>query len=211
MNRRLLLIDLALKVALILALLHAVAFPDLPQYDGKGIGSRLILYPISTYLVPIVWWLVRRKRPTPYPYLIDICVVLPFLIDTLGNTANLYNTVGWWDDAMHFVTWVPWVVAFGLFIRNRAHLRRFDVGAMTAGFGAITHILWEIAEYYAFIKSNPNEYNSAYTDTLGDLALSLSGSLFGGLLVATVLWNLSGRLARRDPTESLGGVRIASI
>ena len=203
-NRRLLWIDLACKAALILALLHAVAFPDLPQYDGKGIGSRLFLYPISTYLVPIVWWIVRRKRPgLAYPYLIDICVCLPFMIDTLGNTFNLYNTIEWWDDVMHFVTWVPWVCAFGLLIRGRPHLHRFDAWVMTAGFGAKTHILWEIAEYFAFIKGNPNEYESAYKDTLGDLALSLCGSLFGSLLVATVVWNLGRNRVDDRPPEGL--------
>jgi hypothetical protein len=33
--------------------------------------------------------------------------VLPFLFDTAGNAANLYDTVSWWDDAMHVATWIP--------------------------------------------------------------------------------------------------------
>src|SRR5437763_1095393 len=109
MNRRLLTIDLALKGALAALLLHAVAFPDLPQYQGKGIGWRLFLYPISSILVPMVWFVMRRRGrgPANYPYLIDIFIGLPFLIDTAGNTANLYDRIDWWDDVMHFVTWVP--------------------------------------------------------------------------------------------------------
>ncbi|MEO8698122.1 MAG: hypothetical protein ABI658_31790, partial [Acidimicrobiales bacterium] len=113
MNRRLLTIDLVLKAVLVLLLLHAVVFPDLPQYQGKGIGWRLLLYPVSAYLVPLVWFVMRRRGGArgDYPYLIDICVGLPFLIDTAGNSVNLYDTLTWWDDAMHFVTWVPWVLA----------------------------------------------------------------------------------------------------
>ena len=204
-------LNLAVKVALVALLLHAVVFPDLPQYQGKGITERLILYPTSIWLVPVVWWLVwrRRGRALPYPHLIDLCVALPFTIDTAGNTANLYDTVAWWDDVMHFVTWVPWVVAFGLAVRERAHLRRLDVAFLTIGFGAATHIVWELLEYWAFIRDNPNEYESAYRDTMGDLVMSGSGSIAGGVLVATVLWSV-GRL-RRSGAQGDAGPGGASV
>ena len=210
MNRRLLTIDLVLKAALVLLLLHAVVFPDLEQYQGKGIGWRLLLYPISSILVPLIWLAVRRHVApgTDYPYLIDICVGLPFLIDTAGNAANFYDTIDWWDDVMHFVTWVPWVLAFGLAVRRRPNLRRFDVAAITIGFGAVTHILWELMEYVTFIKDNPNESATAYGDTMGDLTMSLLGSITGGVLVATVLWGLGGA-ARPAVVTPDGANRVA--
>jgi hypothetical protein len=34
-----------------------------------------------------------------YAYVLDILIGLPFLIDTAGNALNLYDTIGWWDDA----------------------------------------------------------------------------------------------------------------
>lgn len=184
-------LDLVAKTALLLLLLHAVFFPDLPQYHGKGIGARLATYPLSALIVPGLWFAGRRRwRGRPYPYLIDLCAVAPFLLDTLGNALNFYDTITWWDDVMHYLTWIPWVTAFGLAIRYRAHLRRWDVAAITIGFGAVTHIAWELLEYVTFIRTNPNEFSSAYTDTLGDLLLSLCGSVTGGLLVATCLWRL---------------------
>ncbi len=193
--------NLVVKVVLIALLLHAVAFPDLPQYQGKGIVPRLILYPVSIWLVPLVWWLVwrRRDRPMPYPHLIDLLVALPFTIDTGGNALNLYDTIDWWDDLMHFVTWVPWVVAFGLVIRERPHLHRADVAAITIGFGAVTHIIWEVVEYLAFIRNNTSELAGAYRDTIGDLVMSLCGSITGGVLVATVLFGV----ARLRPLTTL--------
>ena len=208
MTKRLLTIDLVLKAALVVLLLHALVFPDLPQYQGKGIGWRLLLYPISSILVPVVWYGMRRRLAddAEYPYLIDICVGLPFLIDTAGNSANLYDSVKWWDDAMHFVTWVPWVLAFGLAVRRRPNLRRFDVAAITIGFGAATHIAWELLEYVAFIRDNPNEYETAYGDTMGDLTMSLLGSITGGLLVATVLWGLSGGVGAAGSRPSVNQV-----
>src|SRR4051812_37847295 len=189
-------VNIAAKVALVVLLLHAVVFPDLPQYDGKGIATRLAMYPISALIVPAIW-LVRWRRGLStdnYPHLIDLCIVAPFLIDTAGNAANLYDTVGWWDDLMHFVTWVPWVTAFGLFLLRRyRYLGRVVIAGLTLGFGAVTHILWEIGEYFAFIKGNPDELATAYKDTVGDLAMSLMGSLVGALLVSTVLWRLGSR------------------
>ena len=184
-------VDLAAKVALILLLLHAVAFPDLPQYFEKGIGTRLVTYPISTILVPVVWLaLGRRRAGWRYPSLLDLCVVAPFLIDTAGNAANLYNTIDWWDDVMHAVTWIPWVTGFGLLLRYGKR-PKLDLFGLTAGFGAVTHILWEVFEYLSFVRGNPTEAATAYQDTIGDLCLSLSGSFVGAALVATVLYKLS--------------------
>ena len=201
--RRLAILNVAAKIALVLLLLHAVVFPDLPQYDGKGIVTRLATYPISALIVPVVWlvrWRLGRST-ADYPHLIDLCVVAPFLIDTAGNAANLYDTISWWDDVMHFVTWVPWVTAFGLFLLRRSrYLGRVVIGALTLGFGAVTHIIWEIAEYFAFIKGNSNELATAYKDTIGDLAMSLTGSVAGALLVSTLLWRIGNRRAAAATT-----------
>jgi hypothetical protein len=98
--------------------------------------------------------------------------------------------VVWWDDVMHFVTWVPWVVGFGLALRYIDGLARWTVFGLTVGFGAVTHIVWELMEYVAFIRTNPDELESAYRDTMGDLTLSLAGSITGAALCATVLWTL---------------------
>ena len=48
--------------------------------------------------------------------------------------------------------------------------------AYVVGFGAVTAILWEIAEYFAFIRFS-EELETAYVDTLGDMTLGLTGSV----------------------------------
>jgi glycopeptide antibiotics resistance protein len=197
------------KLALIALLVHGVVDPDLPQYQGKGMGWRLLTYPLSTLVVPVVWFAwtrspTRRERAGAYPHLIDICVVAPFLIDTAGNAANLYDTIGWWDDAMHIVTWIPWVTAVGLALR-RLPLGRLNVAALTVGFGAVTHIIWEVLEYLTFVRGNPSEAATAYEDTIGDLVASLSGSIIGAILVVTVLWNLGAPTPVGDAKDATGG------
>ena len=116
--RILLKINIAVKVLLLAFLLHAVVFSDLAQYQGKGMGWRLVLYPLTAAIVPVVW-LLRGRRPRPYPHHIDIVVALPFLLDTAGNTFNLFDTITWWDDFMHALNWIPWVMVAGFVARYR--------------------------------------------------------------------------------------------
>ena len=142
-ERRLLVVDLAVKFTLVALLLFG-AFSGLDRFEGKAMTGRALVYPIAVVIVPAVWWLWFRR--TRYPYALDILLALPFLIDTAGTALDLYDTVSWWDDANHFVNWPP----------------------------------------PAFIRDNPDEYETAYTDTIGDLALSLTGSFFAALSTAVL-------------------------
>jgi len=188
-------IDVALKTALSGQLAVAVAWPDLPQFEGKAFAGRAIAYPIAVLLVPAIWWLLRRRRPIEFPYALDILWTLPFLIDVSGNTADLYDTIGWWDDANHFVNWGILVAAFGQLL-IRLPLGRLEAAALAIGFGAVTALLWEFGEYLTFIRFNEEEFRTAYTDTLGDLALGLGGSVVAAVLTATVLWPVRSSASR---------------
>jgi hypothetical protein len=95
-------LDLGVKVTLILLLAFG-AFSGLERFAGKAFGWRLIGYSVAALLVPAIW--AARGRRSPYPYAADTLFVLPFLIDTIGNALNLYDTIDWWDDANHFVNW----------------------------------------------------------------------------------------------------------
>ena len=180
-------LNLAVKAALVGLLLLAVVRPDLPQFEGKAMAGRALTYPLAALVIPAGWWLVRRRgRPAAYPYAADILLVLPFLIDTVGNALDLYDTVDWWDDANHLVNWSILTAGFGQLLLHLP-LGRLTVGALALGFGAVTAILWEFAEYFAFARDSP-ELRTAYTDTLGDLALGLTGSCLAATLTAWLLW-----------------------
>jgi hypothetical protein len=117
----------------------------------------------------------------------DILLVSPFLVDVVGNALDLYDTIGWWDDLNHFVNWALLSLAVGLLVR-RLGLPRFEAFAIVVGFGAVAAILWELAEYVAFIRNSP-ELETAYEDTLGDMLLGLTGSAAAGILTATTRAN----------------------
>jgi hypothetical protein len=175
----------AVKAALVALLVFAVARPDLPQFSGKAMVGRALTYPLAALLVPAVV-LVRRRRgiATRYPYDVDILIVLPFLIDVVGNALNLYDTISWWDDLNHAVNWALLVGGVGcLVVRSRLGIL---VGAgLMIGFGTVTAVLWEFAEYWTFIRHS-SELATAYTDTLGDLALGMAGTCVATALTAWI-------------------------
>ncbi|MBE2317523.1 hypothetical protein DVA67_016185 [Solirubrobacter sp. CPCC 204708] len=174
-------LNLAAKVALIGLLLFAIVRPDLPQFAGKAMTTRLFTFGISAVLLPLIWLVLRPRRP--YPHAIDLCLLAPFLLDTAGNALDLYGAVEWFDDAMHYLNWIPWTTAFGLALAEFAPpVPRWALFGLVLGFGAVTHILWELAEFFTFIRGGPEEA-TAYRDTLGDLTLSLCGSVTGALIV----------------------------
>jgi hypothetical protein len=175
-------LDVAVKASLILLLAFG-AFSGLERFAGKAFGWRLLGYSIAAFVVPAIW--AARGRRSSYPYASDILFVLPFLIDTIGNALDLYDTIDWWDDANHFVNWALLSGALAAALA-RTHIRGLELFGLVVGFGGVTAILWEIGEYFAFIR-NSSELSTAYTDTLGDMALGLSGSTVTATIAVLVL------------------------
>ena len=141
-------LDAAFKIALV-GLLAFGAFSGLDQFEGKAFGWRLVFYPLAAIVVPLGWWLAGR--PKPYPYALDILLVSPFLVDVVGNALDLYDSISWWDDLNHFVNWGLLCLAVGQLVLRFA-LPRFAMFLIVVGVGAIAAILWELGEYFAFIR-----------------------------------------------------------
>jgi hypothetical protein len=177
-GRILLFLNLAAKLLLLLLLFHAMTNLELDRFAGKAMTARAFLYPISIVAIPIGWAL-RGRRP-PYPHLADFLLATPFIIDLAGNALDLYNTVVWFDDAAHAVTFLLLVLSIGSLIL-RLGLEPWNAAALAIGFGAVAHILWEIVEFVAMWIGSPG-LQLTYGDTIGDLALSLCGTVIAGLV-----------------------------
>ncbi len=153
--------------------------------------------------MPAAWWLVRRRGGRPaYPYALDILLVMPFLIDVAGNALDLYDTVEAWDDLNHLVNWALLTAAFGQLLL-RLPVPRLAALGLGIGFGAVTAVLWELAEYVTFIRNSP-ELETAYTDTLGDLTLGLCGSVVAALVTVTLLWPRAADGRSRSAPDAAG-------
>ncbi|MEU4289836.1 hypothetical protein AB0E63_16550 [Kribbella sp. NPDC026596] len=178
---------LAAKVLLFVLLLLALIWPDLSGIKGKASTARLIVYPIGAMVLPLWWWAYGRTRSKlhkSFPWTADLLMTLPWLIDLIGNRLNLFDTVDWWDDAMHFLLW-GFLTAGVLLAFAPRNLSRGLTAFVALGFGATAAVVWELGEYVAFVRNSP-ELQSAYTDTLGDLALGTLGALLAGLLLYEV-------------------------
>lgn len=171
-------LNLAAKFFLVALLAYGMANLELERFAGKALPARALLYPVSIVVIPIVWAL-RGRRP-PYPHLADLLLPMPFIIDVLGNALDLYNTVIWFDDAAHAATFMLLVLAVGSLIL-RLGLEPWVAAALSIGFGAVSHILWEIIEFVAMWYGSPG-LQLTYGDTIGDLALSLCGTVIAGLI-----------------------------
>jgi hypothetical protein len=155
--------------------------PGIERFADKAFGARLIAYPVMMLLTPAIWWLVNRGRRKRPPYVAFALIMLPFLVDVTGNSLDLYDTVVWWDDFNHFVNWV--FLCLGLALVIAPTLRpAWVLVALVTGFGCVLALGWELGEWYTFIRHG-TELDTAYEDTLGDMALGTLGSLVAGFLV----------------------------
>jgi len=177
------------KTALVILLLFALLLPDLAGTKGKAAGARLVVYPLGMLAVPLWWWAYGRRRMSRaghqlgFPWAADLLVTLPWFLDTLGNRLNLFDTVSWFDDAMHFVNWLLLTAGVLLAWRLRRTVSRGLVLMSGLGFGVTAAVMWELGEYAAFLRGSP-ELVTAYTDTLGDLSLGTAGALVAATVVA---------------------------
>ena len=168
----------AVRIALVLALAFSVAFPDLPQFEGKGMAFRAPFFLLPMAAVPVGWRL--RGGHEPYPFIADALVISPFLVDTLGNAFNFYNSFDSTDDVLHFVNWVLLVAGITLLLL-RTYLRPLAAGALAYGIGAAAIIWWEAAEWL-IQELGTAGLELTYGDTIGDLLLSSTGGAVGAAL-----------------------------
>ncbi|QMW67913.1 hypothetical protein H4N58_08715 [Mumia sp. ZJ1417] len=189
-------LDVAAKILLVVLLVVAVAYPDLGNLRDKAMGFRAVAYPLGAAIVPLLWWWLWRPRGRAYPWLGDLLVTLPWLTDTLGNRLDLFDSVRWFDDWMHFMNWGLLTAGFVVLTLPRDAALGAVVERALA-FGPVTAIGWELGEYVAFVRHSP-ELETAYTDTLGDLSLGSLGAVIGALLVHAAV--RSGRVHEEPVT-----------
>ena len=168
------------KGALVLLLAFAVLYPDQANLRDKAAGMRAVGYPLISFTLPVLWWTLWRDRIS-FPWVSDLLITITCFTDILGNRMDLYDTVVWFDDWMHFMNTGLLAAAFILLTLPR------DVGLgrvleRALAFGATAAIAWEVAEFFAFI-SRSTERQFAYADTLGDLSLGCAGAVVAALVL----------------------------
>jgi hypothetical protein len=185
------------KAALVLLLVLALLLPDSAHLRDKGAGVRAVVYPVMAFGIPVMWCAWWRERVS-FPWLPDLMVTITCFSDILGNRIDLYDTVVWFDDWMHFMNTGLLAAALVLLTMPRTTpLPR--VLERSLALGATGAIVWEVGEYFAFLADS-SERRFAYADTLSDLALGVLGAVVAGLVVHS-LWR-AGHLDRVEPVPA---------
>ena len=184
-------LNIAAKAGLVLLLATAFLTPDLGHMRDKAALARAIGYPILAFGLTALWLGFWRDRA--FPWLADLLVTLTCFTDVLGNRLDLYDSIVWFDDWMHFVNTGLLAAAFLLLFPPASRTLGATVERALA-FGVTAAVAWEIAEYFAFLRIS-SEAPHAYADTLGDLGL---GTL--GVLCAAFAVHAAWRRADREAT-----------
>ena len=180
-------VAMTFKAALALSFVVAIFVP-LDHLEGKGMAFRFPLFMLSAVVVPLAW--LWRGRFSPYPAAADVLIVAPFLIDTLGNLAYVYDTFDATDDVLHTLNWILLVGAFHAWRYRRGEaanrLSRTDAWLLGAGLGALAIVGWEAAEWIVAETGAGGGLDLTYDDTVADLVLSTTGGMIGSALAVTL-------------------------
>jgi hypothetical protein len=180
--RPLLVADLAIKAIAIALPLYAVVALDAASGAGTAILIRLLVYPLSVAAIPLVWW--ASGRPSPYPFVADIALVGPFILDAARIGFDLSSKPGL-DALPHIGGWFSISVVVGLAVGPIVRERWVGFGLMV-GTGAVIAIAWEVGEF--LISRGGGGFELTYGNTIADLSLSLLGSVIGAIAMVTVGW-----------------------
>ncbi len=182
-RRRAVAVAVAFKIALALCFVVAIAVP-LDHLEGKGMLFRFPLFMLSAVVVPLAW----RGRFRPYPATADVLIVAPFLIDTLGNLAYVYDTFEATDDVLHTLNWILLVGAFHAwrYRRGGSSLSRADAWLLGASLGALAIVGWEAAEWIVAETGAGGGLDLTYDDTVADLVLSTGGGMIGSAIAVAL-------------------------
>jgi len=193
-------LDVSAKAGLLALLAAALLYPELGNMEGEAAGLRTVAYPVLAFTVPVIWWVAWRDRAS-FPWLADLLVTITCFSDILGNRMDLYDTIVWFDDWMHFMNTGLLAAAVILLTLHRSSTLAATLDRALA-FGVTSAVMWEIAEYFAFIGGS-SERQHAYADTLGDLGLGTLGVITAAVVIHN-LWQKRSLSSAAPQLDSRG-------
>ncbi len=199
-RRALLVLNIAVRLAIIYWLAEAWILRDDPRFAGKAIPERnAVIVGSLSLLFPAIWWF-RRLPWSTYPLGLDILYLSIYALDMAGNSFDLYNNYPNFDLIPHFHS--PGAVAVIVatsWVRRRQPLapdlpnQRWLVEATLfgAGIASMIHIVLEAQEYYTDVLAGTHNVEGV-ADTVNDLVVGLFGALIYPPLL--IRWFLPGHV-----------------
>lgn len=146
------------------------------------IGGLLLLLVLGGTLIP---------RAVGAPRLLDAAYCASLLVAAWAAQLDWYVAVPWLDIAVHAVATALVAVVVCLTLERWSGVDRAALGprglwvaaVLVSTTGATLGLLWELGEWFGHTYLD-DRIQVGYTDTIGDLAAGLVGSVVAGLLVA---------------------------
>ncbi|SDR79692.1 Glycosyl transferase family 2 [Paraoerskovia marina] len=150
---------------------------------------------IAVALFALVLGAVMVPRAVGAGTAFDVAWCTSLLFAGWAAQLEWYRAVPWLDLAVHLVC-TGLVAAMAYRLLARADGPRSRVGALvvTTALGALAAVLWELGEGAGHLLLD-DEIGVGYTDTLGDLAVGVLGSMVAGVVLA-----VRAPGARAEPT-----------
>lgn len=155
------------------------------RFAGKALGPRnlIILFGFAM-LFPLLHRVLKQWNA--YPWWFDSLFLSIFFLDMAGNSANLYNTLLWFDLVSHF--YGPGALAVVL-------IGAFGLGPLAAaGFATMLHTQLEIQEIYGDQFLGTKNVRDIM-DTANDLLAGIIGATVFVLVYKGTEW-YQGKRAR---------------
>lgn len=156
----------------------AVASVVVGTWRAGPVACALFLLVLGGTLVP---------RAIGAPAGLDVAYCVTLLFAAWAAQLEWYAAVGWLDLAVHAVaTGLIAVMAFVALVRWGVVT---DPGSapglivLVTGLGAVAAVLWEVGEWAGHTFLDPDIF-VGYTDTIGDLAAGVVGSLVAAVVLA---------------------------
>jgi uncharacterized membrane protein YjdF len=148
--RALAVLNVGIKIALVAAIVFMFTHPDLPQFENKSLTLRAVLYPLFSLMVAAGYYL--RGMRGDYPHLLDILWSFTFTFDIVSNDAHLYGSYENYDDLVHFINAVPFMVVLVGLLLSLERLNGFRLGywgIILMAFVSFVafHAVWEMYEH----------------------------------------------------------------
>lgn len=195
-RRALLLLNIAVRVAIVYWLAEAWVLQDDPRFAGKAIPERnTVIVGSLSLLFPTAWHL-QRLDWRRYPIGLDILYLSIYAVDMAGNSFNLYDSYTYFDLIPHFHSPGALAVIAGVYWVQSRHpdaLRQpprgwlVETTIVAAGVATMVHVVLEAQEYYTDALAGTVNVGGV-ADTVNDLAVGLIGAFAYPLLM--VRWFL---------------------
>lgn len=103
--------NIFLKSTLIAGFAVSLLF-NLQSVAGKGMEFRAPFFILGSFLI---FFISRFKKWPTYPHAADALFTIPFVLDTYGNIFGFFDSWRFYDDLIHAINWLCFVMVFQFF------------------------------------------------------------------------------------------------